>query len=130
MAAPALYDHRAVDDRESIVTQLRRAIERRDADQIAQLLHPDVVLRLYSAGEPIRGRERARAWYAEAFRRRIVFEGNAQVEPRDPNRFVMRGRVYWVDASDGGRDQSGEWEITFRDGLIASITADRPAPGA
>jgi hypothetical protein len=41
----------------------------------------------------------------------------------------MRGRVYWVDESDGGRDQSGEWEITFRDGLIASITADKPAPG-
>jgi RimJ/RimL family protein N-acetyltransferase len=116
-----------VDDHERLVDELRRAIQQRDADRIAELLHPDVRLRLYSSPDEIVGREAARAWYREAFSRRIVFQGDAATAAEDTDTVVMRGRIYWYEPDQGGRDQPGEWRIGFRDGLIASIDAGRPA---
>jgi ketosteroid isomerase-like protein len=116
-----------VDSRARLVEQLRRAIETRDADRIADLLDPDVVLDLYSSQEPVRGREAARAWYREMFRLRTTFEGRATAEPDpdDPDALILSGRVQWHDAG-GGADRPGVWRVTFRDGLIAAIVrADR-----
>jgi ketosteroid isomerase-like protein len=111
-------------EQERLVDALRQAIERKDADAIAALLHPDVELRLYSSQAPITGREVARAWYAEAFRTRLKFEGHAKPEPQSDGSMLLRGRVYWFD-DGGGRDQPGQWRITFRDSLIASVCAQR-----
>ena len=108
-------------EEERLVLALQQGIERKDADRIAELLHPDAELRLYSAERPISGREAARAWYAEMFRTRLKFEGNATAEPQPDGSMLLRGRVYWFD-DRGGRDQPGAWRVTFRDGLIASVT--------
>jgi ketosteroid isomerase-like protein len=115
-----------VHDNERLVHEFRRALQQRDADRIAALLHPDVRLTLYSAPEPITGRENAREWYREAFKRRIVFEGNATPAEADGEAMLLRGRIYWYEPEEGGRDQPGEWLITFRDGLIDSIEARTP----
>jgi SnoaL-like domain len=109
-------------EQERLVGALRQGIERRDADAIAELLHPDVELRLYSSQAPITGRKAARAWYADAFRTRLRFEGYAKPEPQPDGSMLLRGRVYWFDEG-GGRDQPGQWRIMFRDGLIAGIWA-------
>lgn len=115
-----------VHDRERLVDEFRRALQQRDADRIAALLHPDVQLMLYSATEPIAGRDAALEWYTSAFERRIVFEGTASVAETDGDAVLLRGRIYWYERDDGGRDQPGEWLMTFRDGLIDSITARKP----
>ena len=115
-------------DHERLVDEFRRALQQRDADRIAALLHPEVRLTLYSAPEPIAGREAAREWYRQAFDRRIVFEGNATAEQVDghADAMVLRGRIYWYEPDEGGRDQPGEWLMTFRDGLIDSVQARTP----
>jgi len=110
------------DQNAHLLEELRRAIRDRDADSIADLLHPEAVLRLYSADEPIVGREAAREWYRQAFATRLAFEGDASGDPGDAESVVVRGRVHWYGGGRG-HDQPGEWLITFRDGLIASITA-------
>lgn len=122
-----MWQDRLVHDNARVVDELRKAIQQRDADRIANLLHPDVRLQLYSAPEPIVGREQARAWYEKAFQRRIVFQGNAETESEDGDTVLMRGRIYWYEPDQGGRDQPGEWRICVRDGLIASIEAGRAA---
>ena len=115
-------------DQERLVDEFRRALQQRDADRIAALLHPDVRLILYSASEPLTGRDAAHEWYRQAFDRRIVFEGNATAEQVDGHldAMVLRGRIYWYEPDEGGRDQPGEWLMTFRDGLIDSIEARTP----
>lgn len=116
----------SVHDRERLVDEFRRALQQRDADRIVALLHPDVQLTLYSADEPISGKEAALEWYRTAFQRRIVFEGTASVAETDGDAMLLRGRIYWYERDDGGRDHPGEWLMTFRDGLIDSITARTP----
>jgi hypothetical protein len=111
-------------EEERLVDALRQGIERKDADAVAEVLHPDVELRLYSSQAPIAGREAARAWYAEAFGTRLKFEGYAKPEPQPDGSMLLRGRVYWFD-DRGGRDQPGQWRIAFRDGLIGSIGAQQ-----
>ena len=106
-----------------LVDELRQAIERQDADEVARLLHPDVELRLQSAQGAIIGREEARAWYRRAFGSRVVFEGRAEPEPAGDGSLVMRGRVIWHDEGVL-RDEPARWRITFRDGFIATITAE------
>jgi ketosteroid isomerase-like protein len=112
------------EDQGRLVEQFAAAIHERDADAIAALLHPDVELRLYSAEEPIIGREAAREWYRTSFQRRLSFEGDATPGEQDESSVVMRGRLHWF-GEGSGRDQPGEWRITFRDGLIDSVTAAR-----
>jgi ketosteroid isomerase-like protein len=121
-----VWEDPAVHDHERLVDDFRRALQQRDADRIAGLLHPDVRLTLYSAAAPISGREAAHEWYRQAFTRRIVFEGAATVAEADADALVLRGRIYWYEPQEGGRDQPGEWLMTFRDGLIASIEARTP----
>jgi ketosteroid isomerase-like protein len=125
--ARAVCEDLAVHDRERLVDEFRRALQQRDADRIVALLHPDVQLTLYSAPEPIIGRDAADQWYRGAFQRRIVFEGTATVAQEDGDGMLLRGRIYWYERDEGGRDQPGEWLMTFRDGLIDSITARTPA---
>jgi ketosteroid isomerase-like protein len=111
-------------DRFELVDAMRQALERRDADRLAALLHPDVELHLYSQPGVITGREAAHAWYRQAFTARTVFEGEAAPEQGDDGSLIARGRVRWYE--DGVlRDWPGQWRITFRDGLIASVTAER-----
>lgn len=55
-----------------------------------------------------------------------MFEGTASVAETDGDAVLLRGRIYWYERDDGGRDQPGEWLMTFRDGLIDSITARKP----
>jgi ketosteroid isomerase-like protein len=107
-----------------LVRQYARAIEERDADRIAELLHPDVLLQLYSADQPIIGREAARAWYKQAFTTRIAFEGAAYPDAIEEGAVTMTGRIHWHDKGRG-RDQAGTWRITFRDGLIETVIAER-----
>jgi ketosteroid isomerase-like protein len=123
----AVWDDCAVHDHERLVDEFRQALQQRDADRIASLLHPDVRLTLYSAPEPISGRDAAHEWYRKAFERRIVFEGTATVAEAEPDAMLLRGRIYWYEPNEGGRDQPGEWLMTFRDGLIASIDARTPS---
>ena len=59
----------------ALVDAMRQALERRDADGLAAVLHPDVELHLYSQPGVIAGREAARAWYRQAFASRTIFEG-------------------------------------------------------
>ena len=125
--ARSLWEDRAVHDRERLVEEFGRALQQRDADRIAALLHPDVQLTLFSAPEPIAGREAAYEWYRAAFQRRIVFEGTATVAQEDDDAILLRGRIYWYERDEGGRDQPGEWLMTFRDGLIDSVTARAPS---
>ena len=124
--ARPVWEDRAVHDRERLVEEFGRALQQRDADAIVALLHPDVQLTLYSAAEPIAGRDAAYEWYRAAFQRRIVFEGTATVAQEDGEGMLLRGRIYWYERDEGGRDQPGEWLMTFRDGLIDSITARTP----
>jgi hypothetical protein len=109
-----------------LVEAMRQALERRDADRLAAVLHPDVELHLYSQPGVIVGREAAHAWYRQAFASRTVFEGEAAPERRDDGSVIARGRIRWYD--DGVlRDWPGRWRITFREGLIASIAAEDDA---
>jgi SnoaL-like protein len=107
-----------------LVDAMRQALERRDADGLAAVLHPDVELHLYSHPGVIAGREAARDWYRQAFTSRTVFEGEAAPEPGDDGSLIARGRVRWYDHGVL-RDWPGQWRITFRDGLIAGVTAER-----
>lgn len=108
----------------ALVDAMREALERRDADRLAAVLHPDVELSLYSGPGVIAGREAAHAWYRQAFESRTIFEGEAAPERAEDGSLVARGRVCWYD--DGVlRDWPGQWRITFRDDLIASVTAER-----
>ena len=108
----------------ALVDAMRQALERRDADGLAALLHPQVELHLYSQPGVIAGREAAHAWYRQAFESRTIFEGEAAPEQGEDGSLIARGRVRWYD--DGVlRDWPGQWRITFRDGLIASVAAER-----
>ena len=108
----------------ALVDAMRQALERRDADGLAAVLHPDVKLHLYSQPGVIEGREAARAWYRQAFASRTVFEGDAAPELGEDGSLIARGRVCWYEHGVL-RDWPGQWRITFRDGLIASVTAER-----
>lgn len=112
-----------MDSRQRILEELKIAFQRRDADQLAALLHPDVELHLYSASEPIVGREAALDFYREAFTTRAAFTASGEAEQEGSDSIVLRGRVRWF-GSGGGHDQPAMWRITFRDGLVASIDAD------
>lgn len=106
-----------------LVDTLRQALEARDIERLAAVLHPDVELHLYSAQTVIVGREQAREWYRQAFASRTVFEGEAAPEDDGNGALIARGRIRWYDG--GYRDRPGQWRITFRDGLIATITAQQ-----
>jgi ketosteroid isomerase-like protein len=108
-----------------LVREYARAIEAHDADRVAELLHPEVVLKLYSADQPIVGQEAARAWYTRAFKTWIAFDGAAHPDVVDVGSVTMSGRVHWY-GEGGGHDQPGTWQITFRDGLIDTVIARRP----
>jgi ketosteroid isomerase-like protein len=110
-----------------LVEALSQALEKQDADRLAALLHPNVELRLYTARAVIIGRDDAREWYRKAFASRIVFEGEATPERGDDGSLVARGRIRWLDEGVL-RDRPGQWRITFRDDLIATITAEGPSP--
>lgn len=112
-----------MDGQERILEELKIAFQRRDADQLAALLHPDVELHLYSASQPIIGRDAALDFYREAFTTRAAFTATGEAEQEGSDSVVMRGRVRWF-GSGGGHDQPATWRITFRDGLVASIDAD------
>ncbi|HEX5249044.1 MAG TPA: nuclear transport factor 2 family protein [Gaiellales bacterium] len=112
----------------ALVDGMREALERKDADRLAAVLHPDVELRLYSRPGVIAGREAARAWYRQAFKSRTVFEGDAAPEPQEDGSMIARGRICWYEHGVL-RDWPGLWRITFRDGLIASVTAERDTAG-
>jgi hypothetical protein len=112
-----------------LVDALREGLERRDADRVSAVLHQDVELHLYSSPDVITGREAAREWYRQAFSSRTVFEGEAVPEPGEDGALVARGRVRWYDHGVL-RDWPGRWRITFRDGLIATITAERDTDSA
>jgi len=112
-----------VDGQQRILEELRIAFQRRDADQLAALLHPEVVLHLYSASEPIVGREAALEFYREAFTTRAAFTATGEAEQEGADSLVLRGRVRWF-GSGGGHDQPATWHLTFRDGLVSSIEAD------
>lgn len=105
---------------DELIITLTHAFNDRDADRLAEALHPEVELVLASAGEPIRGREAARAWYREAFDRRGRFTANAEAEALADGSYLLRGRVNWFD-DQGGRDQEQQWAVEFRDGLVISI---------
>jgi len=106
---------------------MREALQRRDADRLATVLHPDVELHLYSQPGVIAGRDAAHAWYRQAFASRMVFEGEATPEFGEDGSLIARGRVCWYD--DGVlRDRPGQWQIRFRDGLIASVTRSATPP--
>jgi hypothetical protein len=109
-----------------LVESLRQALQAQDADRLARVLHPDVELHLYSAPEPIVGRDEAREWYRRAFSSRAVFEGDAAPEPGGDGSLIARGRIRWIDEGVL-RDWPGRWRITFRDDLIHTITADHDA---
>jgi ketosteroid isomerase-like protein len=110
-----------------VLRELTVAFGRRDAERIAALLHPDVELRLASAGEAIVGREAAREWYRQAFTSRLRFDAAAEAEQRDDGTFFLHGRLSWFGA-EGGTDRDASWVITFRDGLVASIVAAGSPP--
>jgi ketosteroid isomerase-like protein len=107
-----------------LVDAFRQALERRDIDRLAAVLHPDVELHLYSAETVIVGREEAREWYRQAFASRILFEGEAASEDEGDGALVARGRIRWYDEGVL-RDRPGEWRITFRDDLIHTVTAQQ-----
>lgn len=103
-----------------LIIALTEAFTDRDADRLADAVHPEVELVLASAGEPIRGRDAARAWYREAFKRRGRFAANAESEAQPDGSYLLRGRVNWFD-DHGGRDQEQRWAIESRDDLVISI---------
>jgi SnoaL-like protein len=107
-----------------LVDAMRQALERRDADRLAEVLHPAVELHLYSQPGVIVGREAAREWYRAAFTSRAVFEGEAAPEWSDDGSLIARGRIRWYDHGVL-RDWPGQWRFTFRDGLIAAVAAER-----
>lgn len=100
--------------------EVRRAFLDRDADRLADLMHPDVELHLASSPDAIVGRDAAREWYREAFTQRLRFEADAAGEPQDDGTYLMRGRLSWFGPG-GGSDRDGRWVITFRDDLVGSI---------
>jgi hypothetical protein len=104
-----------------ILEQLRQAFVARDADRLADLMHPQVELRLVSSPAPIVGREAAREWYRQAFTDRLRFEADAAGERLEDGSYLLSGRVSWFGPG-GGSDRGSAWLVRMRDGLVASIS--------
>ncbi|MGN6377880.1 MAG: nuclear transport factor 2 family protein [Gaiellales bacterium] len=103
-----------------LIDGMYRAFSAHDADQLAELMHPDVELHLVSSPQPIVGREAAREWYREAFHSRLRFQADAAGRQLEDGSYLLQGRVSWFGPG-GGSDRSSSWVVTFRDGLVASI---------
>ena len=112
-------------DTPDLMEEVRRAFVARDADLLSSLMHPEVELHLVSATQPIVGREAAREWYHEAFTNRLRFEADAAGEVQEDGSYLMRGRLSWFGPG-GGSDREGAWVVTFRDGLVGSISSVEP----
>ena len=109
----------------ALVDVMREALERRDADRLAAVLHPDVELHLYSQPGVIAGRDAAHAWYREAFASRMVFEGEATPELGEDGSLVARGRVCWYD--DG---VLRDWPACTPVSILRSANRDSAASNA
>lgn len=108
-------------DDHTVISELSRAFEDRDADAMAALFAEDVELDLMSAGKPIRGRDDAREWYRQSFQRRFIFEAHsAEPVELEPGSYLLEGRLR-VYEEHTMTDRPGRWVISIRDGAITSI---------
>ena len=96
---------------------------RGEADQLLELVHPEVEVRLKTVrrGELIVGRDAMRAHLDELGE--MFFESQADVyRPVDDERVVVEGRIRWMDDDRILRDDPMIWALEFRDGLLYRST--------
>lgn len=114
-------------DRAAVAAALFEAINQRDFESAAALLHPDVDwLDMFNGGR-LRGRAAVRAYWDQVFRQIALTGAVVDQKTEGDDRLVMT-TLYTVHR--GGK-LWGEGVIThiftFRDGLISGM--DAPAPG-
>ena len=96
---------------------------RGETDQLLELVHPDVELRLKTVrrGELIEGRDAMKSFIDEIGE--MFFESQADVfRPVDDERVVVEGRIRWMDDDRILRDDPMIWALEFRDGLLYRST--------
>jgi hypothetical protein len=92
---------------------------RRETEQLLELVHPEVEVRLKTVrrGEVISGRDALREYIDELGE--MFFESHADhFRPVDEERIVVEGRIRWMDEDRILRDDPMIWAIEFRDGLL------------
>lgn len=96
---------------------------RGETDQLLELVHPDIEIRLKTVrrGELIEGRDAMKTFIDEIGE--MFFESQADVyRPVDDERVVVEGRIRWMDDDRILRDDPMIWALEFRDGLLYRST--------
>jgi ketosteroid isomerase-like protein len=98
---------------------LHRAFERRDAEGIQRLVHPDATLDLITATDRgvVRGRE-AISGYMEDISGRTIMATFRSVEPVGDGALLAVGRLQRQGADNSLTDTVAVWLLRFRDGLL------------
>jgi ketosteroid isomerase-like protein len=94
-------------------------LARGEAEQIAELMHPEVeiVTTFLRPGEVLRGRDAVLGFVERA--RGHFYEPHTDVfRPVDEDRIVVEGRIRWLDDDRILRDNPVIWAMEFRDGLL------------
>ncbi len=101
-------------------------VEQGALDQLAELVHPDVVLvSKVRTGVVVEGRADF-ARFVEETLARSLYQAAADVyRPLDDRCVVVEGRLRWIDDDQVMRDDPVTWALEFEDGLLVRFVPAR-----
>lgn len=103
---------------ERLARTLFAAIEARDRDTVASLVHPDAELEMAMAkGQAIRGREAVLATLEAAWKRVHSLRID-EAEELSPSTVLLAGRSRYPLEHGGFADTGVYWLCTYRDGML------------
>jgi hypothetical protein len=101
-------------------------VEQGALDQLAELVHPDIVLvSKVRTGAVVEGRE-AFARFVEDTLSQSLYHASADVyRPLDERSVVVEGRLRWSDDEQVMRDDPVTWALEFEDDLLVRFVPAR-----
>lgn len=101
-------------------------VEQGALDQLAELVHPDIVLvSKVRTGVVVEGREDF-ARFVEETLARSLYQAAADIyRPLDDRCVVVEGRLRWIDDDQVMRDDPVTWALEFEDGLLVRFVPTR-----
>lgn len=128
---PVISEHTAAEivESERLARRYFAHFQAGSFDELAELIHPDAVVRFKSVrpGHIVRGRDEVIEFFRETLAGSLHAMAADVYRPLDENRVIIEGRVRWMDDEHVLRDDPGIWALEFRDGLLFLSTPARSA---
>jgi hypothetical protein len=101
-------------------------VERRSFEQLADLVHPSIVLvSKIRTGLVVEGQPAFAHFVEETLAPNLHGAVAGNYRPLDDDRIVVEGRIRWMDEDHVLRDDPVTWAMAFEDGLLTRFVAAR-----